>query len=66
MPQPNMNQMMKQVQNMQKDMVAAQEQLAKETVTSSAASHLRSRPFACATSSTCSTAEAASARARAR
>ncbi len=36
MPQPNMNQMMKQVQKMQKDMVAAQEQLANETVTSSA------------------------------
>ena len=36
MPQPNMNQMMKQVQKMQKDMVAAQEQLASETVTSSA------------------------------
>ena len=34
--QPNMNQMMKQVQKMQKDMVAAQEQLASETVTSSA------------------------------
>jgi len=36
MPQPNMNQMMKQVQKMQKDMVAAQEQLANETVESSA------------------------------
>jgi DNA-binding YbaB/EbfC family protein len=36
MPQPNMNQMMKQVQKMQKDMMAAQEQLANETVTSSA------------------------------
>src|ERR1044072_5778784 len=36
MPQPNMNQMMKQVQKMQKDMVAAQEALANETVTSSA------------------------------
>jgi DNA-binding YbaB/EbfC family protein len=36
MPQPNMNQMMKQVQKMQQDMVAAQEQLANETVTSSA------------------------------
>jgi DNA-binding YbaB/EbfC family protein len=34
--QPNMNQMMKQVQKMQKDMMAAQEQLASETVTSSA------------------------------
>ncbi len=34
--QPNMNQMMKQVQKMQKDMVAAQEQLAKETVQASA------------------------------
>ena len=32
MPQPNMNQMMKQVQKMQKDMMAAQEQLANETV----------------------------------
>jgi len=36
MPQPNMNQMMKQVQKMQKDMAAAQEQLASETVESSA------------------------------
>ncbi|MGH2918253.1 MAG: YbaB/EbfC family nucleoid-associated protein [Solirubrobacteraceae bacterium] len=36
MPQPNMNQMMKQVQKMQADMVAAQEQLAKETVQASA------------------------------
>ncbi len=36
MPQPNMNQMMKQVQKMQKDMLAAQEQLAGETVSSSA------------------------------
>jgi DNA-binding YbaB/EbfC family protein len=36
MPQPNMNQMMKQVQKMQKDMLAAQEELAKATVTSSA------------------------------
>ncbi|MEJ7798701.1 MAG: YbaB/EbfC family nucleoid-associated protein [Solirubrobacteraceae bacterium] len=36
MPQPNMNQMMKQVQKMQKDMMEAQEQLAKETVQSSA------------------------------
>jgi len=36
MPQPNMNQMMKQVQKMQADMVKAQEQLAHETVTSSA------------------------------
>jgi nucleoid-associated protein EbfC len=34
--QPNMNQMMKQVQKMQKDMMAAQEQLAAETVTASA------------------------------
>lgn len=34
--QPNMNQMMKQVQKMQADMVAAQEQLAKETVQASA------------------------------
>jgi DNA-binding YbaB/EbfC family protein len=34
--QPNMNQMMKQVQKMQKDMMAAQEQLAEETVTASA------------------------------
>jgi DNA-binding YbaB/EbfC family protein len=33
--QPNMNQMMKQVQKMQKDMMAAQEQLAEETVTAS-------------------------------
>jgi DNA-binding YbaB/EbfC family protein len=36
MPQPNMNQMMKQVQKMQADMMAAQEQLASESVTSSA------------------------------
>ncbi len=36
MPQPNMNQMMKQVQKMQKDMMEAQEQLANETVQSSA------------------------------
>jgi DNA-binding YbaB/EbfC family protein len=36
MPQPNMNKMMKQVQKMQQDMVAAQEALANETVTSSA------------------------------
>jgi nucleoid-associated protein EbfC len=36
MPQPNMNKMMKQVQKMQQDMAAAQEQLASETVTSSA------------------------------
>jgi len=35
MPQPNMNQMMKQVQKMQKDMMAAQEQLAGETVMAS-------------------------------
>ena len=34
--QPNMNQMMKQVQKMQKDMMVAQEQLAEETVTASA------------------------------
>jgi len=36
MPQPNMNQMLKQVQKMQADMVKAQEALALETVTSSA------------------------------
>jgi nucleoid-associated protein EbfC len=36
MPQPNMNQMLKQVQKMQQDMMKAQEQLASETVTSSA------------------------------
>ena len=37
MPQPpNMNKMMKQVQKMQQDMAAAQEQLANETVTASA------------------------------
>ena len=36
MPQPNMNQMMKQVQKMQADMMKAQEALALETVTSSA------------------------------
>jgi DNA-binding YbaB/EbfC family protein len=35
MPQPNMNQMMKQVQKMQADMMAAQEQLANESVSSS-------------------------------
>jgi nucleoid-associated protein EbfC len=36
MPQPNMNQMLKQVQKMQQDMMAAQEQLANETVRASA------------------------------
>jgi DNA-binding YbaB/EbfC family protein len=36
MPQPNMQQMMKQVQKMQADMVAAQEQLKSETVNASA------------------------------
>jgi DNA-binding YbaB/EbfC family protein len=36
MPQPNMNQMMKQVQKMQADMVKAQEALANETVQASA------------------------------
>ena len=36
MPQPNMNQMLKQVQKMQADMMKAQEALALETVTSSA------------------------------
>ena len=36
MPQPNMNQMLKQVQKMQQDMMKAQEQLANETVTASA------------------------------
>jgi DNA-binding YbaB/EbfC family protein len=36
MPQPNMNQMLKQVQKMQEDMMKAQEALANETVTSSA------------------------------
>ena len=35
MPQPNMNQMMKQVQKMQKDMMEAQEQLAHQTVQAS-------------------------------
>ncbi len=35
MPQPNMNQMMKQVQKMQKDMMEAQEELAAQTVQSS-------------------------------
>jgi len=34
--QPNMNQMLKQMQKMQADMAAAQEQLAKETVQASA------------------------------
>lgn len=36
MPQPNMNQMLKQVQKMQQDMAKAQEELAKETVQASA------------------------------
>ena len=36
MPQPNMNQMMKQVQKMQADMMKAQEDLANETVQASA------------------------------
>ncbi len=36
MPQPNMNQMMKQVQKMQADMMKAQEALANETVEASA------------------------------
>ena len=36
MPQPNMNQMMKQVQKMQKDMMEAQEQLSQQTVEASA------------------------------
>jgi nucleoid-associated protein EbfC len=36
MPQPNMNQMLKQVQKMQQDMMKAQEALAHETVQSSA------------------------------
>ncbi len=36
MPQPKMNEMLKQVQKMQTDMAAAQEQLAKETVQASA------------------------------
>ena len=36
MPQPNMNQMMKQVQKMQADMVKAQEALANETIEASA------------------------------
>jgi DNA-binding YbaB/EbfC family protein len=36
MPQPNMNQMLKQVQKMQADMMKAQEALALETVQSSA------------------------------
>mgnify|MGYP001363769679 CR=1 FL=1 len=36
MPQPNMNQMMKQVQKMQQDMLAAQEQLKQEEVEASA------------------------------
>ena len=36
MPQPNMNQMLRQVQKMQQDMAAAQEQLKHEEVTSSA------------------------------
>jgi DNA-binding YbaB/EbfC family protein len=36
MPQPNMNQMLKQVQKMQADMMKAQEALASETVQSSA------------------------------
>ena len=36
MPQPNMNQMLKQVQQMQADMMKAQEALANETVEASA------------------------------
>jgi nucleoid-associated protein EbfC len=36
MPQPNMNQMLKQVQKMQQDMAAAQEQLKNEEVQASA------------------------------
>jgi nucleoid-associated protein EbfC len=36
MPQPNMNQMLKQVQKMQADMMAAQEQLKDEEVETSA------------------------------
>jgi len=36
MPQPNMQAMLKQVQKMQADMAAAQEQLKNETVTASA------------------------------
>ena len=36
MPQPNMNQMLKQVQKMQADMMKAQEALASETVEASA------------------------------
>ena len=36
MPQPNMNQMMKQVQQMQAEMMKAQEQLKHETVEASA------------------------------
>ena len=36
MPQPNMNQMLKQVQKMQQDMMKAQEALANETVQASA------------------------------
>jgi len=36
MPQPNMNQMLKQVQKMQADMMKAQEALAAETVEASA------------------------------
>ncbi len=36
MPQPNMNQMLKQVQKMQQDMLRAQEQLKEEEVSASA------------------------------
>jgi len=36
MPQPNMNQMLKQVQKMQADMMKAQEALANETIDASA------------------------------
>jgi nucleoid-associated protein EbfC len=36
MPQPNMNQMLKQVQKMQADMMKAQEALANETIEASA------------------------------
>ena len=38
--QPNMNQMLKQVQKMQADMMKAQEDLANETVDASAVSFL--------------------------
>ena len=44
MPQPNMNQMLKQVQKMQADMMKAQEALASETVQASAGGGMITSP----------------------